>query len=167
MKAKILVALLAALVLTQAALAKGPPQKVTVSGGDLPHEIEITGDEALLNALAMMSLEDYQTLTPDAPETISGDGYLITRFYEVSSGRYVAFDAVRYYPNPDGGKGYLNYVGIVNGWSEYDGKWFRPSASGEAALQALIGSAGAAETEASTSSILSLFLNAFAAFVSH
>lgn len=166
MKAKFLVVLLASLLITQAALAKGPPQKITISGGDLLHEIEITGDEAMLNALAMMSLEDYRTLTPDAPENISGDGYLITRYYEVSSGRFVAFDEVRYFPDPDGGRGYLNYVGIVNGSSEYDGKWFRPSASGEAALQSLLAGTAAAETDASTTSILSLFLNAFAAFVS-
>lgn len=167
MKAKILVGLLVSLLLAQSALAKGPPQKITISGGDLPGEIEIINDESTLNALAMMQLEDHRTLTPDAPENISGDGYLITRYYEVSSGRYVAFDEVRYYPNPDGGRGYLNYVGLVNGSSEYDGKWFRPSASGEAALQVAITGTEVAETEASTSSILSLFLNAFAAFVSH
>jgi hypothetical protein len=151
----------------QSALAKGPPQKITISGGDLPGEIEITGDYATMSALSMMSLEDYQTLTPDAPQNISGDGYLITRFYETSSGRYVAFDEVRYYPNPDGGRGYLNYLGIVNGSSEYDGKWFRASAAGEAALQAVIAGNETRETPASTSSILRIFLNAFAAFASH
>ncbi|MFN8560106.1 MAG: hypothetical protein U0703_00355 [Anaerolineae bacterium] len=101
MRAKLILAvLIAGLALAQAALAKGPPQKITISGGDLPHEIEITDDEATLNALAMMVLEDYTTLTPDAPEGISGDGYLITRFYEQSPRRYVAFDEVRYYPQP-------------------------------------------------------------------
>ena len=28
--------------------AKGPPQKVTITGGDLPHDIEITDDPAAL-----------------------------------------------------------------------------------------------------------------------
>lgn len=166
MRAKLVTAaLIAGLVLAQAALAKGPPQKITISGGDLAHEIEITDDEATLNALAMMALEDYTTLTPDAPEGISGDGYLITRFYEQSAGRYVAFDEERYYPDPDGGRGYLNYIGIVNGSSEYDRKWFRPSESGEAVLQAVIAGAER-ETAAAPSGILSIFLNAIAALVS-
>ena len=90
----------------------------------------------------MMTLEDYSTRTPDAPEGISGEGYLLTRYFEDSNSilkdRYFPFDQVRYYRDPDGGRGYLNYVGIIGGSSEYDGQWFRPNADGELALQRLI-----------------------------
>ncbi|MCZ2099888.1 MAG: hypothetical protein LC121_27220, partial [Anaerolineae bacterium] len=87
-------------------------------------------------------------------------------YYQMSWGRYVAFDAVRYYPNPDGGRGYVNYLGIINGSSEYDGKWFRANAAGEAALRAVIAGSETREMPASTASIVRIFLNAFAAFAS-
>ncbi len=138
--------MIAALVLgAQISWAKGPPQKVTITGGDLPHDIEITDDRDVLDALQMMTLEVYDTRSPYEPLDIaaygdsSGEGYLITRYYVNSlTGEYVAFDELRYYPAHDGGQGYLRYVGIVNGRSEYDGEWFRPSANGEATLQWLI-----------------------------
>ena len=144
MKAKLLVSLLViAALLTQAALAKGPPQKVTISGGNLSEEIEITGDEATLNALGMMMLEDYRTRSEEAPEVEGlGEGYLITRFYENQSGRLFPFDELYYYPDPDGGRGYTNYIGIVNGSSEYDGEWFRTNSDSEVVLQGVIEAAG-------------------------
>jgi hypothetical protein len=149
----------------QAALAKGPPQKVTISGGDLSAEIEVTDDAGILEALGTMMLEDFDTRTPDAPEGFDdswGDGYLITRFYEDPPGHFFPFDAVLYYPDPEGGRGYIQYLGIANGWSEYDGKWFRASAEGEAALTLVITGAQD-EASAAPSGILSLFLNALAA----
>lgn len=126
------------LLLAQAVWAKGPPQKITISGEGLAGEIVITDDETTLNALAMMTLEDYVTFTADAPDGISGEGYLLTRFYEISPDRYVPFDQVRYFRSPNGGRGYIQYVGIVNGSSEYDGKWFRPTQDGEIVLQAVL-----------------------------
>jgi hypothetical protein len=162
MKTKsLLILLIVALVLAQTALAKGPPQKVTISGGDLAGEIEITDDETVLNALSMMTLEDYDTLTAEAPEGISGDGFLITRFYEDPPGRYFPFDQVRYYPDPEGRRGYLFYVGIVNGSSEYDGMWFRASEAGEAVLIDVLANA----EPAASANILDLLLASFAALV--
>ncbi len=141
--------------------AKGPPQKVTITGGDLPHDVEITDDAAVLDALQMLVLEDYDTRSPYEPLDIaaygdsSGEGYLITRYYVNSlNGQYVAFDELRYYPARDSGQGYLRYVGIVNGRSEYDGEWFRPSANGEATLQWLIAQARGVPSARSAPSIL-------------
>ena len=86
MIAPLMIVMVAALGLAQAGLvvAKGPPQKVTISSPDMPQEIDITGSQPVLDALAMMTLEDYQTLSSDAPEGIANYGYLITRFYEDS-----------------------------------------------------------------------------------
>jgi hypothetical protein len=126
------------LVLTQAAWAKGPPQKITISGEGLAQEIVITDDETTLNALAMMALEDYDTLTADAPEGMSGEGYLLTRFYEDSPDHFIPFDQVRYFRSPEGGRGYIQYIGIIGGSSEYDGMWYRPTPEGEAMLQAVL-----------------------------
>ena len=62
----------------------------------------IIEDETTLQLLSFMSLENHATLTDDAPEGISGEGYLITRFYEDSRspGRFIPFDEVRYYADP-------------------------------------------------------------------
>lgn len=168
------VLLLSLLLLAQAASlrlqAKGPPQKVTISGGDLTTEIEITGDEAILSALGTMILEDFDTRTSVAPEGSDtwGDGYLITRYFENQGGRMFAFDEVRYYPDPEGGRGYIHYSGIFSGSSEYDGQWFRADSNGEAVLQSVIageGSAATAQPSVGASGILNIFLNALAAFV--
>ena len=149
--------------------AKGPPQKVTITGGDLPHDIELTGDDQpVLDALQMMALEDYDTRSPYEPLDLaaygdsSGDGYLITRYYlNSTTGQYVAFDQLRYYPAHNGGRGYLRYLGLVNGRSEYDGEWFRPSAYGEATLQWLIDQArGASPAHPAPSILLSRNLHA-------
>jgi hypothetical protein len=137
-KTLLFIGLIAVLVLAQSALAKGPPQKITISGDGLAGEIVIVDNEATLNALGMMALEDYDTLTPDAPDGIGGEGYLLTRFFEDSPDHYIPFDQVRYFAIPDGGRGYLQYVGIVGGSSEYDGKWFRPTPEGETTLRAVL-----------------------------
>ena len=133
-----LVVALAGLLLAPMVLAKGPPQKVTISGAGLAPQIELTGDQVTLEALGFMALEDYTTESPEAPEGISGDGYLITRYFETSPGRYMAFDQARYYPDPAGGRGAIYYVGIFNGSSEYDHHWFRPNADNEAVLSRVI-----------------------------
>jgi hypothetical protein len=138
MKLKSVALLLVALMLlAQAVLAKGPPQKVTISGGDLAEEIEILGDDTALTALAMMTLEDYETRTDEAPD-VEGEGYRIARFFETTAGYYTPFDEIRYFPDREGGRGYINYIGIVNGSSEYDGEWFRANLEGETVLQAVI-----------------------------
>jgi hypothetical protein len=48
-----------------------------------------------------------------------GIGYEITRYY-VEGSRESAFDKLHYYPET----GFVYYDGIVNGSSEYDGKWY-------------------------------------------
>jgi len=167
MKAKWLLfflVLIGVLLLAQAALAKGPPQKVTISGEGLLSEIILVGDTDKLGALGMMVLEDYTTRSANAPESISGEGYLITRFFEESPKRYVAFDSVRYYPDPAGGSGYINFLGITGGSSDYDGKWFRASPQGEAILKDLIAD-GQAATRVARSAVKTLFLKATAAFL--
>ncbi len=169
MKARfaLVLVLVAALLLAQSALAKGTPDKVTISGADLPHEIVITGDEDALNTLGLMELEDYDTLTSDAPEGISGDGYLITRFYGVR-GDYVPFDQVRYYPDPAGGRGYVQYVGVIGGSSTWDGKWLRATPAGEATLQRVIADAkgeASADEQSAAPPLLNAFFHALAALV--
>ncbi len=151
--------MVAALLLGQVALAKGSPQQVTLSGDGFA--LTLTGDQATLDALAFMTLEDYSTATADPPADLSGDGCLITRSYLAEHGEMVAFDQLRYYPDPAGGRGYLYYVGIVYGTSDSDHLWFRANPQSETILKALIADARRS-TALTNRALLSIFLNAAA-----
>lgn len=175
MKAKLVVLMLAltALTVVPVALAKEAPSKVTISGGDLPGEIEITGEGDALQALGTMYLEDHGTRTRTEPEGLSGDGYLITRFMDDSMTegmQFIPFDQVRFYSHPDGySSGYIYYIGMVEGASEYDGLWFRATREGQAALENVL---AFPEAEASSASevepldIFEAFFRAMAQFLS-
>jgi hypothetical protein len=134
----IVLALLALFTLVSAVGAKGEAARITITGEEIEGEIEVL-DQETLALLSFMQLE--QSLLPRsfAPEGL-GEGYEIARYFqEEGSERYFPFDRVSYHPDPDGGQGYIQYLGIVNGSSEYDGRWFRPSADGEAALRDVLG----------------------------
>lgn len=121
-------------VLVQGALAKGPPQHIRIDGPGLAEPLEIT-ESAKLEALGMASLEDFFSSVPDPGALASV--YLLTRSYQ-DGDRMVPFDQVLFAPGPPGGPGYVYYVGIINGWSEYDGKWFRATGAGTQALEGLL-----------------------------
>ncbi|HBY92719.1 MAG TPA: hypothetical protein DEP84_01955 [Chloroflexi bacterium] len=120
------------------ALAKGPPDKVTITGPGLKNAIEITNRE-LLPAFGLAEFEDVRSGTIEVPKV--GEGYEITSYFK-SGSTYRAFDRARYHPDPAGGRGYVFYIGIVNGWSEYDGKWFHVSEQGEQAMQRILAEHG-------------------------
>jgi hypothetical protein len=130
----ILSALALLVVIRDPAMAKGPADKVTVNGPGLKREIEVTAAGAL-QALSIGQLEDFKS--PIAAPSEVGPGYELTRYYK-DKGDFIAFDHVRYHPDPAGGRGYVIYLGLTNGRSEYDGQWFRATAQGEQALQHLL-----------------------------
>lgn len=117
------------------AFAKGPPQKLAISGPGLP-AVEAT-DQPLLNRLAIAQLEDFFK-GPINPPSV-GAGYEITRYYRNET-MFTPFDTLHYYPGANGGPGYIFYDGLTpfGGWSEYDGRWYRTQPDGEAALQQII-----------------------------
>lgn len=121
----------------QAAWAKGEPQQITLSGPGIIGELTLTAQKpGEFAALGMATLEDVQRGPVEAP-TNAGIGYEMTRSFQDGK-RYVPFDRVRYYPGPEGERSYVYVVGIVNGSSEYDGKWFYATLRGNAALRALL-----------------------------
>jgi hypothetical protein len=134
----ILSALALLVVVKDPALAKGPADKVTVNGPGLKREIAIT-DAQDLQALSMGQLVDFNN--PVAAPGEIGPGYELTRYYE-DKANFIAFDHVRYHPDPADGRGYVFYIGLVNGWSEYDGKWFHATTQGEQALQRILAENG-------------------------
>jgi hypothetical protein len=137
---------------TGLALAKGPAAKVTITGPNLREEIEVT-HSTVLEALSLAQFEEFSQ-SIEAPEGL-GTGYELTRYFKDGS-RLWAFDHLHYYPDPAGGPGYVFYDGLLEGgWSEYDGKWFQVSATGETALQRLLAEEGVAiEAEAPAESLL-------------
>ena len=122
--------------------AKGPFDKVVISGPDLPVALEVTDSERL-QALGMIELMDIHHRVDAPAET--GPGYELTRYgYHDVRETYVAFDSVIYYPAASDGLPYVYYVGIINGSSEYDRRWYPATAEGDWAMRDILSEAGVA-----------------------
>src|SRR5262245_11962277 len=97
-----LTALLASLVLTAAAWAKGPPSKVIIAGPGLAGEVEITDPETL-QAFSFFQFENIYRKVDAPPDP--GEGYVVTRYIE-NGLTLIPWDRVIYYPEihvgPDG-----------------------------------------------------------------
>ncbi len=120
------------------ALAKGPPDQVTIEGPGMTRTLEVS-DPRLTEALG--SLQDFER-EAFAPLWFE-DAYLITRSSR-DGDNVLPFDQVLYVPNNSGSPGWVYYIGIFNGWGPYDGKWFQAVPENEALLQVLL----AAQAEA-------------------
>jgi hypothetical protein len=144
MKQAIRSILLLALALTAtAALAKGDFDRITISGPGLQGEVEVT-DRPTLDALGMISLTGSFSEI-DAP-TAPGNGYEITRSYwDAGRDAFIAFDHVMFYPGEDGATPIVQYIGIMNGSSEYDGDWFQPTEEAARAMDAIVAEHGAVD----------------------
>ena len=122
----------------QAVFAKGM-SRVTISGMDLPDEIVINQEDAcLMNALTMGSLDDH-TMPVRTPPEVTGEGYLITRYDERGDGGYQPFDALRFWFDPMGGRGYVYYedaIGDVN--STFEGNWYRPTMQSQFVIEYIL-----------------------------
>ena len=117
------------LMIPLAAQAKGPFSYLTVSGGGLKQEVKLT-DAGLMDYFAFMFPQPGVE-----PPANAGLGYELVRHF--SDGKTdMAFDHLHYYPDA----GFVYYDGLINGYSEYDRKWFaaRPEVwqTFEAALKA-------------------------------
>jgi hypothetical protein len=153
MKQAIRSILLLALTAT-AALAKGDFDHITISGLGLQGEVEVT-DRPTLDALGMISITG--SFTEIAAPAEPGEGYEITRYYlDSRTDVLFAFDHVMFYPGEDGAPPVVQYVGIMNGSSEYDGDWYQPTDEAARAMQAIVAEHGA-ETSSWWQSLLGLF----------
>jgi hypothetical protein len=115
--------------------AKGPADRLVISSSRLDEDIVVT-DSVLLSLLSWEYLIDLPTPLAELPQDI-GDGYEILREYR-DGDSYHPFDQMVYYPSQAGQSGYVFFEGIVNGSSEYDGKWFAAKPEGEAVIQRLV-----------------------------
>ena len=108
-------ALLVALFTSISVFAKGSFTFIRVTGRDLQDAVQLSDSTVTADYFAFADF--FQALAKD-PEN-PGAGYEITRYY-VEGNRESAFDKLHYYPDT----GYVYYDGLVNGSSEYDGKWY-------------------------------------------
>lgn len=95
--------------------AKGSFAFITISGPDLKEPIHSTDPALTTDFFAFAEFYQNQTDAPANPGVV----YEVTRYY-VDGGRESAFDRLHYYPET----GYVYFDGLVNGSSEYDGKWY-------------------------------------------
>jgi WD40 repeat protein len=120
-------------------LAKGAWGKVTITGQGLSEAIEVT-DPQLLDSLSLGMFQDTASGAIQTPQ-VAGGSYELLRGWD-ENGKFVPFDRVHYYADPEGGTGYLYYDGLVNGWSEFDHHWYRVTKAGEAAMQQIFAENG-------------------------
>lgn len=118
--------------------AKGPVHRILINGGELEKEIAVT-DIGLTSLLSFAAFEEFMLGEVEPPQNL-GEGYELVRQFKEGV-NYHTFDRAMYYPSPDGGRGYVHYLGIENGWSEYDDNWYYAKAEGDMAMQRILSTA--------------------------
>jgi len=100
------------------ALAKGTFSFITIKVAGVTDGLKVT-DPALLGYFSFANFSNGPvTEVPQNP----GAGYEIIRSYVDSATKNVQdFDHLHYYPD----SGYVYFDGLINGSSEYDGKWYQ------------------------------------------
>lgn len=110
-------------------VAKGDFDYLLVKGPGITGEIDITDSALTGNFFAFANFAQGNIPAPQQ----TGEGYQIFRIYVVD-GKDQPFDQLHYYPYT----GYVFYDGIVNGSSEYDGKWYRADPAAEVPFRAAL-----------------------------
>jgi hypothetical protein len=95
--------------------AKGNFSFISITGKDLKEPVRLSDPALTADFFTFADFYQSKTKAPVDP----GMNYEITRYY-VDGNRESAFDKLHYYPDT----GFVYYDGIVNGSSEYDGKWY-------------------------------------------
>ena len=131
-----LACLVALLIPSLVAKAKGPFDKVVISGRGLPDVIEVT-DSAILDELDFSELVDFER---PAPPPSTGENYALTYYYADGSGNSRPGPTMRYYPDPGGGIGifYNNYT--------LQTPWFYATPEGDKTVKRLLPAVGGRNT---------------------
>jgi hypothetical protein len=86
------------------------------------------------------TFNDFSTSIPGSPSVIT-PGFLIARgATDNRTGDCTPIDTLRFFPSSlgAGSKPVVYYEGLVNGWSELDGKWYYAKPEAAAALERLL-----------------------------
>ncbi|MCI0714692.1 MAG: hypothetical protein L0154_31350 [Chloroflexi bacterium] len=139
--------LLLALILTSvlqwpsSSQAKGVSDRIVISSVALAEDI-IVEDDGMVHLLSYYMVDYEAELLVPPPDLDLSTAYRLQRqFYH--GGDFQTFDHVAYYQGKDGG--YVHYMGLENGSSEYDGKWYRVQPESDMAMQYLLTSQHLAE----------------------
>lgn len=120
---KKLIWIIAALLLTLpslAARANGEFTYVTVRGPGVVGELTVSNP---ILTQEFFAFADFSQESVTAPAD-AGDGFIVTRTY-VIEGKEQPFDQLQYYPYT----GFVYYIGVADGTSEYAGKWYAANPS--------------------------------------
>lgn len=129
--------LLALLLPLAGAQAKGEVTAVTVEGPGTFSAL-VLEDPEVVARLALGHLEAVER--PLDPPAGLGPGFLLTRYTDRERAR--AFDRLVVFLDPEGGSGYVYYLGMVDAAGPYDGRWYRLRAEGARTLEAALRAAG-------------------------
>lgn len=116
-----------------AVFAKGNFDYLTVKGPGITGEINITNPALTEDFFAFADFTQGEVPPPSDP----GQGYQVIRVYlETVDDKPTArlFDQLHYYPYT----GYVFYDGLVEGASEYDGKWYAANPAADAPFRAVL-----------------------------
>ena len=131
---KIFALILALIILVPtAAFAKGEFDYITVKGPGIVGEIDVTNPALTQDFFAFADFSQGEVPAPVDP----GQGYQIVRVYVEftdSKPKDLPFDQLHYYPYT----GYVYYDGVVEGSSEYDGKWYAANPAAEAPIRSVL-----------------------------
>jgi hypothetical protein len=106
---------LAAMLLPLTVFAKGNFSFIEIKGGGLNGALRSTDPALTTDFFAFTDFTQPVAAAPADP----GIGYEIVRYLPYDN-QTLPFDYLHYYPET----GYVYYDGIVNGRSDYDGKWY-------------------------------------------
>jgi len=129
-----LLGLMGALALAVPAFAKGTFDRLLVYGEG--QAIPVT-DPSLM---AFTAFNDFASPYPGTP-SLTTAGFLIVRgAIDPTTGEFLPVDTLRFFPTSEGegSRPFVYYEGLVNGWSEYDHKWYAAKPEAAAALQELL-----------------------------
>jgi hypothetical protein len=113
--------------------AKGPADRIIVTGPTIDGELILTRPETLY-LLSFAMLEDLSVGPVDEPVNPGEIFYELERQFQANENDYQTFDRARFYPD----SGYVFYMGMENGSSEYDNKWFRTRPDGRDAMTTML-----------------------------
>jgi hypothetical protein len=103
--------------------AKGQANRIVLTGPTIEGEMVLT-QPLLTSVLSMGSLEDFMTGEIAEPADKGETYFDLERQFEISANQIATIDRVRFYPGDDAQPGYVYYLGLENGSSEYDKEWF-------------------------------------------
>ena len=126
--------LLAPYALPPSAYAKGSFDKILVYGEG--EALEVT--DPLL--LPFDAFNDFSAPYPGTPSITTPGLFIVRGANDTHTGDFTPIDSLRFFPHSQSASDqpFVYYEGLVNGWSEYDAKWYfaKPIAA-EALAQAL------------------------------